>query len=180
MEDDPAYAIAITLDRQMANVDCRLGAGIRHSAFDIRHSTFDNTIRKAIEATLRRHRTPAAWISVALVDDGRMAHLNEFHLKREGPTDVLAFDLRDPPTADHHADGAVEGEIVVSVDTARREADKRGHSPGAELALYAVHGTLHLLGYDDQNEDDAACMHEVEDEILSAIGVGAVYRANPR
>ena len=48
------------------------------------------------------------------------------------------------------------------------------------LALYAVHGTLHLLGYDDTRQADAARMHDVEDEILTAMGLGAVYRACTR
>ncbi|MGB2986026.1 MAG: rRNA maturation RNase YbeY [Phycisphaerae bacterium] len=148
-------------------------------------------MREVIEAALHRHQTPSARISVALVDDVRMAHLNKLHLGHEGPTDVLAFDLRDDPPVPplvrggaggglgDGAGGLVEGEIVVSVDTAVREADKRGHSVEAELALYTVHGMLHLLGYDDQHEHDASRMHEVEDEILTALGLGAVYRVNP-
>ena len=105
--------------------------------------------------------------------------MNKRYLKREGPTDVLSFDLRDGD-ADRDGDSsgkAVDGEIVVSVDTAAREALRRGHSLDAEVALYAVHGTLHLLGYSDREERDAARMHEVEDEILTASGMGAVYRS---
>lgn len=149
-------------------------------------------LREAIEATLRRHRTPAARISVGLVDDAHMARLNKLHLNGEGTTDVLSFDLRDDPpaplvsnggpkrVAPGAADGPVEGEIVVSVDTAAREARKRGHTLEAELALYAVHGTLHLLGYDDRHEPDAARMHDLEDDILSGIGLGRVYQADPQ
>ena len=180
MEDDPAYDIAITVDCGLGIADCGLGIpppASTGSLIDNRQSAIANLLREAVEATLRRHRTPAAQISVAIVDDGRMAHLNELHLKRDGPTDVLAFDLRDPPPAGQAmAPGEpVDGEIIVSVDTAAREANERGHGLDAELALYAVHGTLHLLGYDDRNERDGARMHEIEDEILSAIGVGAVY-----
>lgn len=147
-------------------------------------------LREAIEATLRRHRTPAARIGVGLVDDAHMARLNELHLNSEGTTDVLSFDLRDAPSTPsvsdgklkhvvpHAADGPVEGEIVVSVDTAAREARRRGHTLEAELALYVVHGTLHLLGYDDRHGPDAAHMHDMEDDILSGIGLGRVYRAD--
>ena len=148
-------------------------------------------LRRAIEATLRRHRTPGARISVGLVDDAHIAHLNQLHLNRKGTTDVLSFDLRDAPSTPtvsnkepkrvtpDTTDGPVEGEIVLSVDTAAREARQRGHSLDAELALYAVHGTLHLLGYVDRQESDAARMHDMEDSILSEIGLGSVYRANP-
>jgi len=128
-------------------------------------------LRRAIRAVLRRHTVGSARISVALVDDTAMARLNRDHLGHDGPTDVLSFDLRD------EGDGtnAIDGEIVLSLDTAGREARKRGHAVEAELALYAVHGTLHLLGYNDRRKADAARMHEMEDEILSSIGFGTVY-----
>lgn len=150
----------------------------------------ETCVRDAVEATLRRHATGTARISVAIVDDAHMAGLNERHLHHKGPTDVLTFDLRDEPGAAPLADDApdgvqsgadnpqIEAEIVLSVDTAAREARKRGHGVRAELALYAVHGVLHLLGYDDHGAADAARMHEVEDEILAAIGLGAVYKAS--
>jgi probable rRNA maturation factor len=180
MEDDPAYDIAVTVDCRSSIDDRRLRfdeCTSQRRQVDDRQSPIDNLLREAIEATLRRHRTPTAQISVALVDDARMADLNRLHLKREGPTDVLAFDLRDSPPRDASAAAAepVDGEIIVSVDTAAREAGKRGHGLGAELALYAVHGTLHLVGYSDRTEDEAARMHEMEEQILSAIGIGAVF-----
>ena len=84
---------------------------------------------------------------------------------------MLSFDLRDA----EDGQPAIDGEIVMSVDMAVKQARERGHTPEAELALYAVHGTLHLLGYDDRRKADATRMHEVDDEILSSIGFGAVY-----
>ena len=128
-------------------------------------------LRRAIRAVLRRHTVVSARISVALVDDTVMARLNRDHLGHDGPTDVLSFDLRD------EGDGttAIDGEIVLSLDTAGREARKRGHAVEAELALYAVHGTLHLLGYDDRRKADAKRMHDMEDEILSSIGWGPIF-----
>lgn len=126
---------------------------------------------RAVAAALRGHRRRRACVRIALVDDATIAGLNEQHLGHAGPTDVITFDLRDVP------DGPIDGEIVISLDTARREAQARGHALSAELALYAVHGTLHLLGYDDHNARDAARMHEREDEILSGLGTGPVYRS---
>lgn len=159
MEDDVPYDIAIARASGPAPVS-------------------DECLAGAIRATLSRHQAPAAQISVALVDDSTIAELNETHLNHRGPTDVLAFDLRDEvengTVRVTHA--PLEGEIVVSVDTAAREAEARGHALEAELALYVVHGTLHLLGYDDRLEADAARMHALEDEILASIGVGPAYR----
>ncbi len=158
MNDDPTYDISVAAVIGNAS-GCEAG------------------LHEAITATLARHRVAAARISVALVDDNHIAQLNKRYLKREGPTDVLSFDLRDGDCAGDSSGKAVDGEIVVSVDTAAREALRRGHSLDAEVTLYAVHGMLHLLGYSDREERDAARMHEVEDEILTAAGMGAVYRS---
>jgi probable rRNA maturation factor len=128
-------------------------------------------VRKAIRAALRRHGVVRARISVALVNDAAMARLNRDHLGHNGPTDVLSFDLRDEASEKK----AIDGEIVMSVDMAMKQARERGHAVEAELALYAVHGTLHLLGYDDRRKADAARMHAMEDEVLSSIGFGTVY-----
>jgi probable rRNA maturation factor len=169
MEDDPAYHIAI------AHACESTEAG----------PIAEGPLVEAIQATLRRHNTPAAQLSVALVDDSRIAELNREHLDHEGPTDVLAFDLRDR-IGEGRSDGigpggdGLEGELVISVDVAAREASRRGHGVDAEVALYAVHGTLHLLGYDDQQDEEAARMHELEDDILSSLGMGRVFEAKPR
>lgn len=170
MDDDSAYDIGV------ASVD---GEPVACEA----------SLTRAVTEALRRHRIAAATISLALVDDQSIAILNERHLGHHGPTDVLTFDLRDervplnlsvqgPPGAP--APGitrALDGEIVMSIETAAREAGRLGHTVEAELALYAVHGTLHLLGYDDATPEDAERMHIVEDQILEAIGLGAVFGA---
>jgi len=80
---------------------------------------------------------------VALVDDATMAELHQRFLGQSGPTDVLSFP---------------HGEIVVSADTARREAIARGIPPLHELVLYVVHGALHLAGFDDKKPKQAARM----------------------
>jgi probable rRNA maturation factor len=128
-------------------------------------------LRRTICAALHRHGVVSASISLVLVDDIAMARLNRDHLGHEGPTDVLSFDLRDAV----NGKTAIDGEIVVSLDTAARQARQRGHAVEAELALYAVHGTLHLLGYNDRRKADAKRMHEVEDEILSSLGWGPIF-----
>lgn len=126
-------------------------------------------VRDAITRTLRRHGTTRARISVALVDDRRIAEVNEQYLGHQGPTDVLSFDLSGPESE------GIDGELVISVETASREAAARGHEPDAEALLYAIHGTLHLIGLDDDTDENAAGMHAIEDDILTELGVGAVY-----
>ncbi|MGD2109033.1 MAG: rRNA maturation RNase YbeY [Phycisphaerae bacterium] len=168
MDDDPDYDIAITRLTE-APPAC------------------ERILRKAIEIALQRHAVSTASLSVALVGDAHIAELNLRHLKREGPTDVLAFDLRGETGSDGDHDRgpgessastvtAIDGEVVVSVETAKREAEKRELAVEAELALYVVHGVLHLLGYDDGTERGAQRMHTVEDALLEEIGIGNVYR----
>jgi len=85
------------------------------------------------------------WLSVAVVDDPAIRDLNRRYHGQDRATDVLAFPLDGGP-----AGPAGLGEVVCSVETAAREARRRGLPLAHELARYAVHGTLHLLGYDDR------------------------------
>ncbi len=116
--------------------------------------------------------------NVVLVDDARMVRMHREYHDDPTTTDVLSFDLRDEVFAGSPEAGvlpAVEGEVYVCIDEAARQAADRGHAVGHELLLYAVHGLLHLVGYDDHDPDDQQRMHEREDELLEAIGVGRVY-----
>ena len=108
-------------------------------------------------------------ISLAVVDDQCMAELHERHRGERGTTDVLTFDLR------ASAAGPVDGEIVLCLNEAERQASLRGHDTRLELLLYAVHGLLHLLGYDDVEPADAKRMHQREDELLRLAGFPSVY-----
>lgn len=110
-------------------------------------------------------------LSVIVINDDRMAELHERFSGVAGTTDVLTFDLSDDTAASTH----VEGEIYVCLDEAHRQAEQRGHATERELLLYAVHGLLHLVGYDDHDEADYQTMHAREDELLEAIGVGRLF-----
>ena len=111
-------------------------------------------------------------ISIALVGDTKMAALHEQFMQVPGSTDVLTFEL------DHNAQGPVtSGEIVVCVPYARREAKRRKIRAEQEVLLYALHGVLHLSGFDDLTPVDHQRMHDEEDRILEQIGIGAVFRS---
>jgi probable rRNA maturation factor len=103
-------------------------------------------------------------LSVAIVGARRMASLHRQYLGVDGPTDVLTFDLGcDRPH------GRLEGEIVLCAAVARRQRAWR-----AELALYLVHGILHLAGYDDQTTSGARRMHARESELLRELGIACL------
>ena len=108
-------------------------------------------------------------VTIAVVDDSRMAQLNGQYKQRSETTDVLAFDLRNSPA------DPIEADLVICRDEAARQASARGHDIRLELLLYAVHGLLHVLGYDDSKSDAAAIMHEREDQLLTSVGLEPAY-----
>jgi len=128
-------------------------------------------LRAICTAMLRQHHCDAD-LSLCYVDDRAIRQLNTRYLGRDDTTDVLAFPLDDdddpPPAPDATR---MLGEIVVSAETAAREAAARGLPPHAELALYTIHGLLHLLGYDDQTPHDTARMRQAEQQALEAAGL---------
>jgi probable rRNA maturation factor len=129
-------------------------------------------------AYLRRHlraahavlRPPLAELSLALVGDARMSALHAQFLGIPGPTDVLTF----PLDVDRRG-RATSGEVVVCVPEARRRARQAGGRVERELLLYALHGLLHLCGYDDRTASGFRKMHRTEDMILTELGVGPVF-----
>ena len=111
-------------------------------------------------------------LTLVVVDDAEMAQLHERYTGVAGTTDVLTFDMRTEGLGDGEA---LEGDIIVCLDEAKRQAKKRGHPTHHELVLYAVHGLLHLLGEDDHDEGDYLRMHTREDELLKKLGLGPLF-----
>lgn len=97
-----------------------------------------------------------------LCDDAVIRHLNTVHRGIENATDVLSFPQEDP---------VVLGDIVISLDTAQRQAAAAGWPPENEVALLAVHGLLHLLGYDDETAAEAARMRDLSASALADAGI---------
>jgi len=106
-------------------------------------------------------------LSVALVEVGEMAHLNEQYRGIEGPTDVLSFGCDDPCAA--VADEPITlGDVIIAPEIAATQADELGTTIESELNLLLVHGILHLLGYDHDSDEDAAVMQERERALLDS------------
>ena len=139
-------------------------------------------LEKLVKAVCNRFKLPKATVSVAIVGDAEIRKLNKRFLKRNCTTDCLSFDLSDEKNAPGSPDdrSSKSFELVVNAEKAVKEANLRGHSAEAELALYITHGLLHNLGFDDATQDHAEKMHQVEDEILQQQGYGLVYNTNRR
>jgi probable rRNA maturation factor len=105
-------------------------------------------------------------ISIAIVDDTTIHRLNRQYLQHDYPTDVLSFLLDSQPEQ-----GRIDGEVIVSDETARRQAPQYGWSADEERLLYIVHGTLHLAGLDDATDALRAEMQNAEDQYLTLLGI---------
>ncbi len=134
-------------------------------------------IESAAAAALGPVALAGGGIRVRIVDDAEMAAAHERWSGVAGTTDVLTFDLRE---GGEGGEGALDVDILVCVDEARRQASARGLAPEYEVLLYVVHGVLHCLGHDDHDEAAAASMHAEEDRLLGAAGVGPVYSVAAR
>ncbi len=133
-------------------------------------------IKKLVRAVLDRFGLSKATVSIAIVDDAEIRKLNSRFLNRKANTDCLSFDLSDTqgPQSPRLFELIVNGEMAV------RQANLRGHSSQAELALYITHGLLHNLGFDDSTDSKARKMHDMEDNILQQLGYGFVYNKNTK
>ena len=122
-------------------------------------------MKAAARIVLEGEGVSAGKVTVAVFDDATIHALNKRHLNHDEPTDVLTFPYT-PPEAK-----AVEADIAVGAGVAKAQAEERGHSVHAELCLYVIHGCLHLRGYDDHSDEDAAEMRRKESIYLKKLGL---------
>ncbi|WP_407314702.1 rRNA maturation RNase YbeY [Desulfosporosinus sp. SB140] len=114
-----------------------------------------------------------AEVSLTLVDDQRIHELNREYRGVDRPTDVLSFALQEETEEepDVEFEDDMLGDIVISVPRAREQAVEYGHSFEREIVYLAVHGTLHLLGYDHEDDEDKQEMRAKEEEVMSVLGL---------
>lgn len=126
-------------------------------------------VRRAIEATLAfEHVNAACEVSVTFADNEGIRAINRAYRQIDAPTDVLSF-----PLFEENGAGKQLGDIVLSLERCREQAEEFGHSFERECAFLTVHSTLHLLGYDHVNgEDEERDMRERQTAIVEAMGLG--------
>lgn len=128
------------------------------------HAVNEQQLIDAARLVLRDSAYTTATISLAIVDDPAIHELNRRYLNHDWPTDVLSFAL------DERA-GHLEGEVILSADTAAAEAADIGWPAAAEQLLYVIHGTLHLVGYRDKTPEEVRAMRAAEDKYLREFGI---------
>lgn len=122
----------------------------------------DSKIKDAVKRVLGEEGKDAK-LSIALVDNNEIKKLNDRFLGINEVTDVIAFPL-------NNNEYCINGEIIVSVEKAIEVTNTSRSSIEGEIILYILHGILHLLGYNDNNEKNAKIMHERESQILATLG----------
>lgn len=113
-----------------------------------------------------------AEVSVSLVTNEEIQNLNRDYRNKDSVTDVISFALEEDDMNIIHEDAPrTLGDIVISTDRAKEQAEDYGHSYRRELLFLSLHGFLHLLGYDHMESDDEVKMNGKQEEILNAYGV---------
>ncbi len=122
--------------------------------------------RLAAAAALAAANCEAGELSILLSDDGHVAALNSRFRHADGPTNVLAFAAGAP---------GLLGDVIVARETTVEEARAQGKALAAHLSHLVVHGTLHLLGFDHQSDEEARRMEATEIRVLAALGIADPY-----
>ncbi len=125
-------------------------------------------IQAVVDTALAEDRLDNCMLTVLLVEDSECARLHASHFGDDEPTDVMTFPdgATDPESGRRHL-----GDLAVGVDVASRVAAEKGRAEADEVCLYVLHGVLHLLGYDDEDERDLAEMWGVQRRLLATVGI---------
>jgi probable rRNA maturation factor len=127
--------------------------------------------RAAVLALATAGQPAGAAASITLVDDAAIRALNRDYRGIDAPTDVLSFSALEGEDFVLPEGLALElGDVVISLESAERQAQSLGHSTVAELALLVTHGCLHLAGFDHDTPEQQAAMWQAQDEVLETLG----------
>ncbi len=137
--------------------------------YNITDETVTETIKNIYRiAELRDHGE----LSVTFMNDEGIAELNKTYRKKEGPTDVLTFPQEEGmefPSPEDENYPPLIGDIIISLETADKQAKEMGHPLEKEITALLLHGILHLYGYDHEEDEEADVMENKEREILKAL-----------
>ena len=138
---------------------------------------FEALAERAVGAALHHlGLAPDAWeVSVLAGDDARIAALNKAFRAKEAPTNVLSWPSADRNGLPDPSEGPELGDIALAYETCRAEAEASGLPFADHVAHLLVHGTLHLLGYDHEDDADAERMEQTETAILATLGIPDPY-----
>ncbi len=128
-------------------------------------------VKRVLKYALKKENIKNASFSVIIVDDSYIHKINKEYRNIDRPTDVISFALMDNDSCNTD-DGILRlGDIYISIDKVKSQAKEYNHSEEREISFLAVHGLLHLLGYDHMNKKDEKIMFEKQELILNEQGI---------
>lgn len=130
-----------------------------------------DTVLKVLDSAMKKESLDKCVFNLIIVDNEYIHELNKNYRGIDRETDVITFALEDEDSLVLPTDERVLGDIYISIDKARSQAEEYGHSLLRELSFLAVHGFYHLLGYDHMTEEDEKVMFAKQEEVLSSYGI---------
>jgi len=129
------------------------------------------TVKKVLYSALEKEKLENTSFNLIIVDNNYIHELNKTYRNIDRETDVITFALEDEDTIILPSDERILGDIYISIDKARSQAEEYGHSLLRELSFLAVHGFYHLLGYDHGTPEEEKVMFGKQEEVLDAYGI---------
>lgn len=129
------------------------------------------TVEKVLYSAIEKEKLENVSFNLIIVDNDYIHELNKTYRNIDRETDVITFALEDEDTLVMPSDERILGDIYISIDRARSQAEDFGHSLLRELSFLAVHGFYHLLGYDHMTEEEEKVMFKKQEEVLDAYGI---------
>lgn len=129
------------------------------------------TVEKVLYSAIEKEKLENVSFNLIIVDNDYIHELNKNYRNIDRETDVITFALEDEDTLVMPSDERILGDIYISIDRAKSQAEDFGHSLLRELSFLAVHGFYHLLGYDHMTEEDEKVMFKKQEEVLDAYGI---------
>ena len=125
-----------------------------------------STLKKVLNLTLKKEKVKKATFNIIFITDTEIQKINKQYRNQDKPTDVISFALEENKKEQAFLKERVLGDIYISIDRAKKQADDYNHSLKRELCFLAVHGLLHLLGYDHQTKEEEKIMFKKQELIL--------------
>ncbi len=129
------------------------------------------TVEKVLYKAIEKEKLENVSFNLIIVNNDYIHELNRTYRKIDRPTDVITFALEDEDTIIVPGEERILGDIYISIDKAKEQAEEYGHSLLRELSFLAVHGFYHLLGYDHATEEEEKVMFQKQEEVLEAYGI---------
>lgn len=129
------------------------------------------TVEKVLYSAIEKEKLDNVVFNLIIVDNKYIHELNKMYRNIDRETDVITFALEDEDTIIIPDNERILGDIYISIDKAKSQAEEYGHSLLRELSFLAVHGFYHLLGYDHQTEEEEKVMFGKQEEVLDSYGI---------